>query len=193
MKPNRMAAYALLFVFFFLALEYAWLQKPHEKGKRTGWPRIGSSRSGCPADPAQRKDLGATDYRWSLKTLDGEEISFSQFRGKAIFLNVWATWCGPCVEEMPDIQALYESIKGDTVSFVLLSEEELEPVKEFVAEHGLAVPIYIATGPLPDIFESRGIPATFIVDPQDRIMHRRIGAAGWNNDTCRTYLRNLAE
>lgn len=192
-KPSRLAGYALLFVFLFLALEYAWLRRPHEEGRGGGRPRIGSSRSGCPADSAQRKDYGVANYSWSLKSLDGEEISFSQFRGKTVFLNVWATWCGPCVDEMPDIQALYESLKNEAVAFVLLSEEEMGPVKEFVAEQGLDAPIYIATSSLPDVFESRGIPATFIVDPEGHIVLRRIGAAHWDSDECRSFLRSLGE
>lgn len=191
-KPNRLAAVALLFVLFLLVLQYVRLQRPHEKGERGGWPQS-SGRSGCPADPAQRKDFGVASYSWSLRSLDGEEISFSQFRGKTVFLNVWATWCGPCISEMPDIQQLYESMKGQGVVFVLLSEEELEPVKEFVAEQGLEAPIYIATSALPEVFESQGIPATFIVDPQGQVVLRRIGADAWNNDTCRAFFRSLAE
>jgi len=192
MKPNRLAAYALLLVFLFLALEYSWVQSPHApyKGRRRGWG-LGAMRSGCPADATQRKDFGAADYHWSLKTLDGKEISFSQFRGKPVFLNVWATWCGPCVEEMPEIEALAEAMKGRDVAFVLLSEESVDEVKEFVLAQGLTAPIYVANGKLPEVFESEGIPATFIVDAQGKIVFRRVGAAAWNNDACLNYLRGL--
>ena len=197
MKTNRMAAYGLLLIFVFLALEYVWLQSPREPGRarRGRGAHFGSMRQGCPADAGDRKDLGATDYAWSIKTLDGAEVAFSQFRGKSVFVNVWATWCGPCVDEMPDIEALWQSMSahGDSVAFVLLSEEEAEPVRKFVEEQALSAPIYITTGPLPDVFESRGVPATFIVDPQGTIVFRRTGAASWNNDACRNYLRELAE
>lgn len=193
MKPNRMAGYGLLLILLFVALEYVWMQTPQAPGKpdRRRGPRIVSGRSGCPADPQQRQDLGAADWRWTLKKLDGEEISFSQFRRKVIFLNVWATWCGPCRREMPEIEALQESLRGENIEFVLVSEEELDPVKEFVAAEGLSTPVYISASPLPEVFESRGIPATFLIDPQGDVVFRRTSAAGWNNDTCRDYLRAL--
>ena len=135
---------ALIAVLLLASLPFVW-----RKGKG-GWRKlkttVATMRSGCPADAAQRKDFGAASYNWAIRKLDGEEISFSQFRGKPVFLNVWATWCGPCVQEMPEIQALYESLKDSETAFVLLSEEELDEVKPFVREQGLDVPIYIATG-----------------------------------------------
>jgi len=191
MKPNRMATFGLLLIFLFVAMEYSWLQTPHAPGASRWSPRLGPMRSGCPADPAQRKDLGATDYRFSIKTLNGVEVSFSQFRGKPIFLNVWATWCSPCVKEMPDIQALADSLQQEDIAFVLLSEESLDEVKQFVTQEGLHAPVYVATGALPEVFDSRGIPATFLIDTQGTIVARRIGAAGWDNDTCRNYLRGM--
>lgn len=181
---------ALLLIGLFLALEYAWLKSPRGPGRRRT-PRAGVLSSGCPSDPAQRKDLGSTDYNWSLKALDGAQISFEQFRGKPIFLNVWATWCGPCVDEMPDIQALYHSMKQENAAFVLVSEESLDEVKSFVEEQKLDAPVFVSGGELPELFETRGIPATFIIDAQGTVVFRRTGAAGWNNDACRNFLREL--
>ena len=86
MKRSRNTALALLLIALFLALEYAWVETPHSRRERGG--RGGSGlltslgRPGCPADPQQRRDLGAADMNWKLKKLDGTEITFAQFRGK---------------------------------------------------------------------------------------------------------------
>ncbi len=84
-------------------------------------------------------------------------------------------------------------MRGEDVIFVLLSEETLDEVKEFVQQQGIAAPVYVATSALPEVFESRGIPATFLISPQGNVVLRRLGAASWDNDNCRNYLRDLVQ
>lgn len=192
MKRTRNTAVALLAIALLLVLEYGWVRSPQvrrELGTATG-PALGPA--GCPADTQQHESPGSAEWDWRLKKLDGTETSFEQFRGKAVFLNVWATWCAPCRRELPDIQALEESLRGENVAFALVSEEELEPVKGFVEEEQLAAPVYISASRLPEAFESRTIPATFLVDRSGKVVHRKLGVAAWNNDACRNYLRALA-
>src|SRR4051812_49264251 len=60
------------------------------------------------------------DYNFTVKDLNGKVVNMSDLKGKVIFLNLWATWCGPCVAEMPSIQSLYEKADKDKIAFVIL-------------------------------------------------------------------------
>src|SRR5688572_10374333 len=67
------------------------------------------------------EDAEKFDYNFTLKTLTGEAVDFNQFKGKVVFINLWATWCGPCRVEMPSIQELYNEIDKEKIQFVMLS------------------------------------------------------------------------
>ncbi len=135
---------------------------------------------------------GQADYDWNLKTLDGEAVSFESFRGKTVLLNHWATWCGPCVAEMPSLAALHESIDRDDVAIVLVSTEDAHTIRSFLERKGLSLPAYVAEG-VPAVFETRGIPATFILDPAGAIVYSHVGAANWDSDSCREFLNAIAD
>ncbi|MBI3404350.1 MAG: TlpA family protein disulfide reductase [Acidobacteria bacterium] len=184
----------LLFLLLVFVVEWAWMET--SSGGKGGplsriFSRASSGAKGCPVD-GKKGSFGKADFAWQIRSLDGQVQSLDAYKNKVLFVNVWATWCGPCVREMPDIQALYDSLKQDSnVAFLLVSEEEMDDVKKFVAEQKLTAPIYISASKLPDSFESRGIPATFIVDREGNIVHSHVGAANWENDGCRTFLRSL--
>lgn len=167
-----------------VVLEYVWVKT------RGGvpWGR-GEFLAGCPA-PAELSPVGTASYDWELETLDGEAITLEQFRGQAIFINLWATWCGPCREEMPSIQSLYENF-GEEVAFVIVSEEEAEEIREFVEKKGYTFPSYVSTGRVPAVFESNAIPATYIVNSQGQVVLKKIGSNDWNHSSCHTFLKAL--
>lgn len=136
--------------------------------------------------------LGQTDYQWELQTLDGEKINFSEFKGKVIFLNLWATWCSPCVAEMPSIQKLFNSFRNNkNVAFVLVSDEDEETVKKFIRKKKFDFPVYLRTTEPPSLFASRGIPATFILDKSGRVLFKHIGSANWDDANCKKFILSL--
>jgi len=135
---------------------------------------------------------GQADYAWKLSTLDGEAVTLESYRGKTVLLNHWATWCGPCVAEMPSLAALHESIDRDDVAIVLVSMEDAGTVRSFFDEKGFSLPAYVAAD-LPAVFESRGIPATFIFDSEGTVVFSHIGAANWDSDDCRDFLSAIAD
>ncbi len=92
------------------------------------------------------------DYDWTLSTLDDQEFYMADLRGKVVFLNFWASWCPPCVVEMPAIQHLYDTFSDKDVVFVGISREDPEVVREFVEEHGYTFPIYTIDAERPDVF-----------------------------------------
>ena len=127
---------------------------------------------------------------WELTGLDGGSVQFADLQARVLFVNRWATWCAPCVREMPTIEALAARLAGEDVAFLLVSDEALETVRPYVEERGWRLPIYVAEG-VPAPFASSGIPATFIVDAQRRVALRRIGGVDWDSDDVEEFVRAL--
>jgi len=95
---------------------------------------------------------GRADYSWPVTDLDGRPVDLGRYRGKAVFLNVWATWCGPCVAEMPSIARLAADPRLKDVAFVGISvDDDAAPVRRFLKEHGLSCTIRRASGGAGDI------------------------------------------
>jgi thiol-disulfide isomerase/thioredoxin len=131
--------------------------------------------------PARARMLQGWDYRMRLRTLDNELVDAETFRDRTLFLNFWATWCAPCVAELPSIERLVRRLEGMDVAVACVTSEPLEKVKAFVARRSLKVPIYVLLDEAPPIFETRSIPATFIVRSGD-IISQHIGAARWDTE-----------
>jgi thiol-disulfide isomerase/thioredoxin len=153
-------------------------------------PVIGSGEMSAPA--LTTATLGTTDYRWTLKDLDGKSVDFSQYKGRVVFLNLWATWCGPCVSEIPSIANLASDPKLQDVAFVCVSvEDEAEPVRQFVERHKLGMSVFLAGESPPAAFQTKAIPATFVIAPDGRIVSREIGAAQWDDPSVIEFLARL--
>jgi thiol-disulfide isomerase/thioredoxin len=131
------------------------------------------------------------DYDWRVQGLDGQEIHMTEMKGKVIFLNFWATWCFPCVVEMPTIQRLYDAMKNEEIAFLCVSEEATSRIAMFMREKGFTFPVYTLVGMKPQVFRTRGIPATFIASQEGDIVFRHIGVARWDDDTCVKFLTGL--
>jgi thiol-disulfide isomerase/thioredoxin len=131
------------------------------------------------------------DYDWTVKSLAGQDFKMADTKGKVVFLNFWATWCPPCVAEMPTIQQLHEKLKDEGVVLVCISNEEASKVSRFVNEKGFTFPIYTIRGAPPAVFRTRGIPATFILSPDGKIAFRHIGSAKWDDDKSIDFIKGL--
>ena len=153
---------------------------------------LGDRGGGLPPPPFPQQESLA-DVEWKLQSLDGEETSLSAFEGKVLFVNLWATWCGPCVVEMPGIQRLYEQFPQEDMAFLLVSDEPPDVVETFVQEKGWELPLYVSDDERPSAFESRGIPATFILDRMGRIVFRHVGSARWDDESSVRFLNELLE
>jgi len=142
-----------------------------------------------PHFPAQTK----MDYNWRVEGLDGKELNVVETKGKVLFLNFWATWCPPCVAEMPSIQSLYDKIKAEGISFICVSEESRTEVSKFVKERGFTFPLYTLVGEKPQVLKSRGVPATFIVSQDGQIVFRQVGSAKWDDRTSIEFIKGLMQ
>ena len=153
---------------------------------------------GCvqPADSPVEIELPSEPLKWlaeeerppldlsgTFLNLEGEEVSLldPDAEGNVVFLNLWATWCGPCLAEMPAMASLYQQLSGSGFSMVAVSEEDPETVREFLADS--PYPFKILMDPenvLGDRFAVRAIPSTFIIDREGRLALRQTGAYHWD-------------
>ena len=152
----------------------------------------GDFGGGLPPPPFPQQEA-LSGVEWKFQSLDGKETSLSAFEGKVLFVNLWATWCGPCVVEMPGIQRLYEQFPQEDVAFLLVSDEPPDVVEEFVREKGWELPLYVSDDAKPSAFVTRGIPATFILDRTGRIVFRHVGSARWDDESSVRFLTELLE
>jgi thiol-disulfide isomerase/thioredoxin len=145
-------------------------------------------------DPEENVTRGAFDYNFSIKDLKGNTLDFNELKGKVIFLNLWATWCGPCRMEMPSIQNLYNTIDQEKVVFVMLSldtEENHNKVIKYVSDKQFSFPVYVPESALTDQLKVPSIPTTFIIGKDGKIKSKKVGTAKYDTDKFREFLNEL--
>lgn len=119
------------------------------------------------------------DYDWKLVTPESTMINFSESKGEVIVLNYWATWCPPCIAEMPSLQKLYDLYKND-VAFYFVSSEEPEVLNKFMEKHQYNFPVYIQKFQAPELLNSTVLPTTFVIGKNGAIVVEETGAADWS-------------
>jgi cytochrome c biogenesis protein CcmG/thiol:disulfide interchange protein DsbE len=163
-----------------------WLQVFHRAAPE------GAGESGPPPVAA-----GKMAAPFTLRDLNGKTVSLRDLRGKVVFLNVWATWCGPCREEMPSIEALYDDFKRYP-NFVILavSQDTGDPqqVASYIAQNGYHFEVLLdPQNKVGDAYDVGGVPETFIIDRDGRIVAHHMGAFNWSRADFRAALKELIE
>ncbi len=130
------------------------------------------------------------DYNWQLISLEDDLINLSDFKEKIIVVNFWATWCPPCVAEMPSFQKLYDAY-GDKIVFLFVANDEPDRVVSFIEDKGYKLPVYFQKSQVPSEMNSNSLPTTYIVDSSGRIVASKVGAADWNSGKVRKLLDKL--
>lgn len=121
---------------------------------------------------------------FEVPTLDGDTITVDSFRGQYVFLNFWATWCGPCVHEMPAMQELHDSMDGRMVVVAMNSRENEDLIAPFIETRGFDYPVGIdPSGRVTSAYGVRGLPTTYIIDPIGRLVGVKIGAHTWADES----------
>lgn len=133
-------------------------------------------------------------YDFKLIDEDQQIIDAESLRGKTIFINIWATWCPPCVAEMPSIHALYQDFKGrNDVVFLMISEDkDFQTAKDWIKSKELDLPIYQLASTLPDVYETGFVPSTFVISPKEKIVVRKTGMANYDSKRFRKLLNRLS-
>ena len=139
-------------------------------------------------DPAERQVL--SDYNWQLVDMNKKPIDFNQYKGQVIVLNNWATWCPPCVAELPSLEKLYKQY-GDKVTFLFVAQDKFKKVQAFINKNEMQIPVFFPQSAMPNLLESSTIPTTFIIDKSGAIVVRKSGAADWNSGQVHNILDKL--
>lgn len=138
----------------------------------------------------EREQQLLTDYDWMLRDLEGNAFNLESQRGEVLLINFWASWCPPCVAEMPGLQELYDAY-GSSVSFLFVAREQPEKATAFLEKKGYELPVYFERGLTPKQLYYGGLPTTFIIDRQGQIVVSKVGAADWNSPETRALLDTL--
>jgi thiol-disulfide isomerase/thioredoxin len=140
--------------------------------------------------PALPTDVVAFPFEVVLDNIRGETVRFDYLEGRPFVLNFWATWCGPCVSEMPSLQQLERELAGE-VLVLYVSKEEAQTQARFLEARGWDALALVSEGGEFGSLTPKGIPQTLIVDAEGRVVVRHVGAADWSHSSVVDYVRSL--
>jgi thiol-disulfide isomerase/thioredoxin len=150
-----------------------------------GWSFINKS------NVIEEKDrISISDYNWDLESEDGKKFNFKETQGEVVFINFWATWCPPCIAEMPSLQKLYTSY-GNRVVFLFITNDDFKVVRRFKDKNNYNFKVYRPMGDIPDELMGRTIPRTFIINKMGEIIVDERGVINWNSEAIRKQLDKL--
>ncbi|MCC7105757.1 MAG: TlpA family protein disulfide reductase [Chloroflexi bacterium] len=126
---------------------------------------------------AASADIGHPAPDFTVLGEDGREHRLSELRGQVVLLNFWATWCGPCRSEMPELERTYQTNRGKGLNVIAMNFRETVPeAQAFFKELRLSFPIWLdRTGSVAELYRARGLPSTFLVDRAGIIRFVRVG------------------
>jgi len=170
----------------------------------TGWHTqvIGTMQRGMlatglitPNIPGELEEFEDVSREYYFADEDARVQSLARYEGDVIFMNVWATWCPPCIAEMPSIYSLYNKFnEEDNVTFLLVSvDEDFEKAKEFMAARDFSIPIYHFRTRAPGTYESSAIPTTYVITPDGKLAFKKEGLAKYDTPEFEQFLRDLAK
>jgi peroxiredoxin len=130
--------------------------------------------------PLLREKRQSRDF--TLKNTEGRSVTLSRLKGKVVFLNFWATWCGPCRVEMPGMEALYRRYREEGLEFVAVDiMEDGGQVRDFLKDNGYTFPVLLdAAGSVSNSYGIQAVPSTYILDRDGKIIFFAPGARNWD-------------
>jgi thiol-disulfide isomerase/thioredoxin len=143
-----------------------------------------------PSEVGVNETSSLNDYSWTLMNLEGEQVDFRKSESKVVLLNFWATWCPPCVAEMPSLQRLYD-LYGDRVDFYFISSEKPEILQRFLQKKKYNLPVFTEIEAAPTLFQTTSIPRTFLISQTGKIVIDETGAAKWDSEKMKSLIEKL--
>lgn len=146
-------------------------------------------------------DVGSRAPDYAAATLDGDSLRLKDLRGDVVLVNIWATWCPPCIREMPALQRLHEAlgsaglrVLGVNVDNAAFGGDPLEMVHSFVNEMDLTFDILLdPENNIESAFQVPGLPMTFVIDRRGRIREKTLGPREWDSAAVQARMRTLLE
>ena len=139
------------------------------------------------------KEIPDADTNFSFTDASGKTTSTAGLKGKVVFINFWASWCPPCLAEMPSMDALYKKFKDDDrFVFIFINEEEdkTKAIK-YLEKNNYTMPMYSSTGNVPIEIYSGSLPTTIVLDREGKVVFKKDGMAGYNTDAFIRQLKDL--
>lgn len=129
-----------------------------------------------------------------LADMDGDSFSLEEATGQWVFVHFWASWCGPCREEMPAVQRMAEQLQDESLVIVMVNTSENEDtIFSFL---GIYAPdmnsLMDSNGQVTEAWQPRGLPATYLVDPQGNLRYQALGGRPWDQQEYLEFLRKLS-
>jgi peroxiredoxin len=138
--------------------------------------------------------LGHPAPNFMFPGLDGKMVSLSDYRGHVVLVNVWATWCPPCVDEMPSMERLYKELKGENFEILAVSIDALgtKAVAPFMKKYNLSFPALMdSDATIKTLYQTSGVPESFIVNQEGFLVQKIIGPRDWATPAVVGFFRNL--
>lgn len=137
---------------------------------------IVSSRQGDSQQETARLAVGGIAPDFEVTNTHGDKVVLSDYKGKVVVLNFWASWCEPCINEMPLINEVYESNRTDVVTLFVNAGESKGTVNEFLSAHQFEFPVIIdVTGKVSQLYGIVGLPVTYIIDKDGKLHQSAVG------------------
>ena len=141
-----------------------------------------------------RPVTGLPAPNFTLPGLDGKMVSLNDYRGKVVLLNIWATWCPPCVDEMPSMQKLHQTLKDERFEILAVSIDEsgMKIVRPFMKKHRLSFPALLdPKGDIKRLYQITGVPESFVLDKNGTIVEKIIGPRDWASAGAIRFFREI--
>ena len=142
-------------------------------------------------DPAVIENNPQADFSMKLINSKGEQVAMEELRGKVIFMNIWATWCPPCIAEMPGINKLYKDVDKENVVFIMLSvDQDFQKAIDYNNRKGYDFEVYEAVGGMSQMYHSQSIPTTYVIDSEGNLVLTHMGMGDYNTKDFKEFLED---
>ena len=169
---------------FLLAFMWVTIGLLGCEGKKEANPEKKKSEISSTQELKESPQEGFLAPGFSLQDLSGTQVSLSDFRGKVVLLNFWATWCAPCRREIPSLEALYQLRKDQEFEILAVSVDRISPSKvaSFVTSYQMSFPVLLdQRGALGQRYWAKAIPSSFLLDKKGVIRWKVQGAIKWDD------------
>ncbi len=139
--------------------------------------------------------IPASDFE--LLNMDDEKVKFSKYRGKVVLLNFWATWCPPCIRELPSMEKLHQQVSAEDFKVIAVNQmEDVDQVFSFTGQLDLDLTfevLFDTTSEVSQAYAVRGLPTTYLIDKQGNIRYRAVGGREFNHPEVIKIINKLIE
>lgn len=161
------------------------------RGQESVQPENSVNNAGEEQQPESARAVPAPDF--SLTALDGKRYKLSDLRGKVVFVNIWATWCPPCRQEIPSMIKFYNKMKYEGVEILAVSEDnDIEAVRKFIEKNNIPFPIMLDQNKqVYRLYKATGVPETHLISKEGMVEASNLGPFDWMHPDVENAVRKL--